>query len=1527
MPTDEELFRARVFSEPIIPVGGGSTARERRRIANALLDYVRGGGGEHVQPLLDFIDSAPRSVYRASLWFNLGVVYRKTGYFTRALEAWEQAWSLLKHETGGSAKLLGDAAVGELSELNARLGRMERLEAIFAEIEERNIRGSATEKISGARAGLSLMKNRPEDAFRCGPFALDRILAHENQSYARPEAIEASRSSVRGMSLPAVQALSREVGLDYQMAKREQRDADFVVPSIVHWRVGHYAALLEENHGRFLIEDLTFSHRLWVSRAALEEESSGYFLVEEGTLARGWRPVDEVEGETVWGKGTTLRQNAQNIKECDTTLAGCTSGACGRGLATYSFHAMMVSLNITDIPVGYAPPRGPRVDFKVTYNQHESFQPTTFTYSNFGPKWTFDYLSYVEDDPSNALADAYVYARGGGQETFANTGGVYVTHFETYAELVQITHNPPVYERRLPDGSVEVFSRSDGGAGASRKVFLSEWRDPQGNALTFEYDLDLTLLRLTKIIDPLGQVTDIFYEHADPYKITKVEDPFGRQATFTYNAEGQLETITDVIGLVSSFEYGLNDFITALVTPYGRTTFAMGEFEVNGRNRWLEATDPLGARERIEYWNQTFFVPGSEDDYEVPWDPNGIVPFGGDPEEVAFRGNDNLEFRNTFYWSKLAMDRHPGDFEKAEILHWLKDLDPNQTSGTLETVTTPERAGIIENRTTMYEYDPDGYLESVSGPEAGATTRYTYEDFGRVETVIDSDAFTLSYDYDAFNRVTTITYPDGTFEETVYDKLDATRTRDRAGRWTQLFYDPLRRMTSTRDALGRYMSQDWCRCGSLDALIDSSGNTTRWERDIQGRFTKETRADDSEWVYVYQSKSSRLETVTDPKGQLKMYDYFLDDNLEGVSYTNEEHETPDVSFTYDSAYNRVDTMVDGTGTTSYAYHPITTSPPLGAGKLENVDGPLANDVISYTYDELGRTESRSIDGAGLNYEYDTLGRVTKETNALGVFIYDYENVTNRLSLVTYPNGQTTSYSYYGNTEDRRLLEIHHRTPGAVTLSKFGYAYDPLGNILTWTQQTGLEPPKAYDFEYDDVDQLRAAIWRSTEPTPTILKRYRYAYDRAGNRTVEQIDETPVLSTYDEMNRLQQQIPGGELRFAGALSEQAAVTIDSAPATVTSNNHFERGVQVTSGTVQVQVLATDVAGNTQTNTYEVNVSGSTKSFTFDLNGNMTGDGTRTFEWDAEDRLRRVLVAGSAVAIYEYDGFSRRQRKTVGGVTTTYVYEAGRVAQERKSSGETLRYYEGPGIDQHLAVDGLPGSVNYYVPDHLGSIVQVTDASGDVVFSREYDPFGRLTVGTNQAGYGFSGRDWDVDAGLYYYRARNYDPGLGKFISEDPIGFESGETNHYSYVSNNPTNFTDPAGTVGSRGGPWHPPAGVRTKCLPTDDCATLQGKMWLLERMISSHQGWDRIVPRPRGGGRHAVEIAALWVQYANCQAQWAAKCAPPPVCNAECKENVKNASATAATLATGYIVYRCIRMVPSLAPPLWWTIPANAVTP
>jgi RHS repeat-associated protein len=122
-----------------------------------------------------------------------------------------------------------------------------------------------------------------------------------------------------------------------------------------------------------------------------------------------------------------------------------------------------------------------------------------------------------------------------------------------------------------------------------------------------------------------------------------------------------------------------------------------------------------------------------------------------------------------------------------------------------------------------------------------------------------------------------------------------------------------------------------------------------------------------------------------------------------------------------------------------------------------------------------------------------------------------------------------------------------------------------------------------------------------------------------------------------------------------------------------------------------------------------------------------------------------------------------------------------------------YIHGPGIDEPLEVYHGTGETWYYHADGLGSIVRVTDEDGQFVpaVARQYDAFGNLQVGGAYEGYAFTGREWDPETGLYYYRARYYDPKIGRFISEDPIGFEAG-INFYAYVSNNPVNWVDPFG---------------------------------------------------------------------------------------------------------------------------------------
>jgi len=143
------------------------------------------------------------------------------------------------------------------------------------------------------------------------------------------------------------------------------------------------------------------------------------------------------------------------------------------------------------------------------------------------------------------------------------------------------------------------------------------------------------------------------------------------------------------------------------------------------------------------------------------------------------------------------------------------------------------------------------------------------------------------------------------------------------------------------------------------------------------------------------------------------------------------------------------------------------------------------------------------------------------------------------------------------------------------------------------------------------------------------------------------------------------------------------------------------------------------------------------------------------------------------------------------------------------------------------------------------------------------------------YSFTSREFDPETALYFYRARYYDPATGRFLQEDPIGFGGGDVNLYRYVANNPVNFVDPAGLV-RHGDPRNPPPNVHTRCRwPQDSCKTIKAKIWLLERLIKSTEGWDQHMPPPRGGTRHQTEIEQFKKQLAECQNLYNKHCCSP----------------------------------------------------
>ena len=207
--------------------------------------------------------------------------------------------------------------------------------------------------------------------------------------------------------------------------------------------------------------------------------------------------------------------------------------------------------------------------------------------------------------------------------------------------------------------------------------------------------------------------------------------------------------------------------------------------------------------------------------------------------------------------------------------------------------------------------------------------------------------------------------------------------------------------------------------------------------------------------------------------------------------------------------------------------------------------------------------------------------------------------------------------------------------------------------------------------------------------------------------------------------------------------------------------------------------------------------STANCSYDLNGNLISrtdsTGTTQYAWDFENRLRQVTLPNGLTVTYKYDALGRRiQRIPSTGVSTSFVYDGPDVVKDINSDGSTVEYLNGLSVDNKLRLTDsrLPGSL-YFVQDHLGSTTGLTNSTGSSVSQISYDSFGNANTSSNLTRYAYTGREFDPDTGLYYYRARWYDAKVGRFISEDPIGFGGG-VNKFGYVKDNPQNATDPSG---------------------------------------------------------------------------------------------------------------------------------------
>ena len=202
--------------------------------------------------------------------------------------------------------------------------------------------------------------------------------------------------------------------------------------------------------------------------------------------------------------------------------------------------------------------------------------------------------------------------------------------------------------------------------------------------------------------------------------------------------------------------------------------------------------------------------------------------------------------------------------------------------------------------------------------------------------------------------------------------------------------------------------------------------------------------------------------------------------------------------------------------------------------------------------------------------------------------------------------------------------------------------------------------------------------------------------------------------------------------------------------------------------------------------------------YDEDGNLAsknGNGTsQTFAWNAFGQLDAVTTNGSTTT-FGYDGLGRRVRKTVNGVMTRYLHDGDNLVVQTDGAGtRQLEFSYYAGVDHpHSVRQSATGNLYYYATSQPGHVTALVNRYDQVVNRYEYAPFGGAISTTEQVSqpFRFAGRELDTETGLYYNRARYYDPALARFISEDPIGLAGG-VNQYAYAGNDPINATDPFG---------------------------------------------------------------------------------------------------------------------------------------
>jgi RHS repeat-associated protein len=975
--------------------------------------------------------------------------------------------------------------------------------------------------------------------------------------------------------------------------------------------------------------------------------------------------------------------------------------------------------------------------------------------------------------------------RNGNQTTLTyNVSGKLSSVIDPFGRLLSFVFNGDRVSQIMDTTGVLADYTYSNVSGSNQKLLTVTYADTSG--YTFAYDASH---RLTTVSDKLNNVLEA-HVYDGQGRATSSEKHGGVEH-YTLNYVSATETdVTDALGHVTKYFFNATkarNFVTSVegVCACGGGGSQVTTWAYDNNFNVSSSTDALG--------HATSYTYDTAGNVLTVTNPTGTVTYTYNSFGQVLTYTDQMGGVTTNTYNVT------GD------LLTTKDALNNTTTftydsrGQLLTATDPR------NKVTTYTWDTSGRLTQMLDALNNVTS-FAYDLRARVTSITNALNHTTSYEYDAVGRLKKVIYPDTTFGQYTYD-LGGRRTkvRDARGNETNFAYDSAYRLTSITDALNHTISYGYDAMSNRTSMTDALSRVTNYEYDDFNRLKKtiyppavagatrleETIAYDSDGniskktdtagrdtTYAYDA-AHRLITSTDPALQVTQFQYNArSQNTKVIDALSQEYQ-----FTYD-ALGRVTQMTRAGVPMSYVYD-------ANGNRTQRTDYNGA--VTNYTFDDLNRlTNVAYPDLTTATLSYDAISRVTSAANQNGTVTFVYDS-RGRMTSTTDVWGQTIGYSYDPNGNRTGLTvggssyatyqydAVDKLTNLADAASQnFVYNYDVVNRLTSRVAPNGVTA----SFTYDDMDRL---FELAHTKSPATLSINQYGYNNA-NQIASWLGSAGNRSfNYDAADRLLSMLKmGGNENY----------TYDAV------GNRTASHLSATYGYQAVNKLTSTASA----------------TYTYNDNGNMLsktdGSGTRNFIWDSDNRLKQVTLPSGVTVNYKYDPLGRRiQRTTSAGGDERFVYDGQNVLLDLDSSGAVVTsYLNGIGSDDHLRQTNTTTGVSYFLTDHLGTTATLTDATGNVVETLNYDSFGN-NAGSALTRYTYTGREQDPDTGLLYYRARFYDPELGRFISEDPIGLKGGN-NLFAYVSNNPARFTDPSGLCQLRpkdpcGGPTlHPVDGAR-----------------------------------------------------------------------------------------------------------------------